>query len=234
MSMVTAGEAARRLGISRRRVAELWHAGALRGSKNSAGLSIELASVHERELIGAIPGRPWSGDIVWEVIAILSGEAGTPTDTSEASRRILKHDSPDLARRMVAAVDVERYDARDLERDRDDIRRSLALTGASALDRIERDRAARVVDQQEGQSIHGYVRHDDASRDAFLEEFDLVPSPTGDVFLHRFKSGTPRIADETPAALVAADCTRSTTTRIRRAGLDALERMRNAWLAERS
>lgn len=232
--MVTAGEAARRLGISRRRVAELWHAGALRGTKNSTGLSIDLASVHERELLGAIPGRPWSEDVVWEVIAILSGEASSTADTSEASRRILKHGSTELARRMVAAVDVERYDARDLERDRDAIRRSLALTGASALDRIVQGLGVRVVDQQLGQSIHGYLRHDDASRDAFFAEFDLVPSPTGDLILHRFKSDTPRVADETPAALVAADCTRSTTTRIRRAGLDALERMRNAWLAKRT
>ncbi|GAA4366042.1 hypothetical protein [Agromyces bauzanensis] len=218
MSMVTAADAAAQLGVTRRRIAELWGAGDLRGRKYSSGLLIELSSVHERQAIGPIEGRPWAEDVVWGVITSLSGaEAGS---NAEVRRRIASNDALSLGRRIAAAVITARFDARrpDLVRD------ALALTGESALDRLHERSTVRVVG--DSNMIHGYAP---AGIDAVISQYDLIESLTGEIIVHGFRSGEPRVHGATPLALVAADCLRSPNTRVRRAGLDAIERMRTAW-----
>lgn len=223
MSMVTAADAAHQLGVTRRRVAELWGEGFLRGTKTSAGLSIELTSVHERLSIGAVPGRPWSEDVVWGIITTLSGD--DEHLSLDVGRRIFRHDHEILGKRISASIVTARFEARN----RDAVRRALALTGESALDRLQSDVDVRVLDQLRGQPIRGYAREPFG---VLLEQHDLVEAVTGDIIVHGFRSGQTRIEGETPIALIAADCLRSTTTRVRRVGLDALKRMRDEWLAK--
>jgi len=218
--MVTAADAASQLGVTRRRVSELWQEGYLRGRKQSSGLSIELSSVHERRAIGPIQGRPWSEDVVWDVITTLSG---TTTRTgAEVRRRIELHDHLALGQRIEGAIITARFDTRN----RDQVRKTLALTGESAIERLQIGVSVRVVG--DARTVRGYAR---GSFGAFMREFDLVESVSGDIIVHGFRSGEVRVTGETPLALVAADCLRSTNTRIRRAGVDALERMRATWLA---
>ena len=223
--MVTAAEAAKLLGVSRRRVAELFRTGDLRGRKLSSGdLSIDVASVHEREFLGAFDGRPWSEDVIWEIVSALSrpsSEVG-----ANVGGRVASTDAGQLGRRITSAVTTRRFHARNSARVRDE----LHLTGESATDALASPGSAydRVVGSS--RAIHGYA----ADTERFIQEHELVEDLSGEVVLYRFRSGADRVHAATPIALVGADCLRSANTRIRGAGVDALERMRSAWLAQRT
>lgn len=220
MSLVPAADAARLLGVTRRRVSDLWRSGELHGRKHSAGLLIDLASVHEREAIGVIAGRPWGEDIVIGVISALSGDAASRSGV--IARRIVANDVQSLGRHIAAAVTTTRFEARHPER----LRRALALTGESAIDRLGSTPGDRLLGDTA--IIRGYAKDGIA---ALAEEHDLVESFSGPVVVHAFRSGVTRVDTQTPRALVAADCLRSDQARVRRLGLDALRSMRASWLS---
>lgn len=214
MSIVTAAEAAERLGVTRRRVSDLWRDGALRGRKLSSGaLLIELDSVMERQAVGAAEGKPWTDETVWSaVVALSDGARGGAGASADTIRRIRRNDAAALARRIRAAVAVRRYDVRRP----DEVRADLALTGASAIGAI----SDVIGDARE---LHGY-----ALVDRIEDRHDLVPSDIGNVVIHELKSG--RRIREVPAALIAADAAGDLSTRVRSAALAALEEMRQPWL----
>lgn len=219
MTAVPAARAAAQLGITRRRVSDLWRAGELRGRKYSSGLLIELDSVHEREAIGAVDGRPWLEDAVWNVIVALSGESESASQ--KVRRRIDANDGIALGRRIASAVTTTRFEARrpDL------VSAALMPTGESAIDRLEEATHERLLGTAD--VIRGYAP---VPLDALVAEYDLIESSSGPIVVHSFRSGAARVRDLTPLALAAADCFRSNRTRVRRIGLDALDRMREAWL----
>jgi hypothetical protein len=219
MTAVPAALAAAQLGITRRRVSDLWRAGELRGRKYSSGLLIELDSVHEREAVGAVDGRPWLEDAVWNVILALSGESGSASHT--VRQRIDSNDGLALGQRIASAVTTTRFEARrpDL------VREALTPTGESATDRLQETSGERLLGAAD--LIRGYPR---MPLDVLVAEYDLIESTSGPIVVHTFRSGTVRVRDVTPLALAAADCFRSTRTRVRRVGLDTLDGMREAWL----
>jgi hypothetical protein len=219
MTFVPAAEAGTQLGVTRRRVSDLWRAGELRGRKHSSGLLIDLDSVHEREALGSVSGRPWQEDVVWGVIGALSGKSAHSPSTVE--RRIVSNDALTLGRRIANSVTTTRFEARDPER----VSRALALTGESAIDRIDGVSHERLLGKVD--VIRGYARQ---PLSQLKEEYDVIESFSGSIIVHAFRSGTVRVQHVTPRALVAADCLRSTRTRVRRVGLDALSSMRETCL----
>jgi hypothetical protein len=219
MTMIPTADAAAQLGVTKRRISDLWRAGELRGRKHSSGLFLELTSVHERAAVGPVAGRPWSEELVWGIIEALS--EGRASATPETARRIGSHDALELGQRITAAVTTSRFEARDPAR----VRAALALTGESAVARLSTAADVRLIG--DAAEIRGYTR----DRDILIESHDLIESFSGPVVLHEFRSGQSRVEAEAPLALAAADCLRSADVRVRRLGLDALARLRQAWLA---
>lgn len=207
--------AARALGMSERRVRQLLTDGALTGTQLSGGTWIvDSASVRDRMGAVARRGRPWNEDIVWRTIVALS--AGDPAPAAVA-RRIQANDTATLAAKLGQATAVRRYLADDL----DEVKRALLLTGSSAIGQLTDDTV------EGSPELHGYAVDD------VVYDLDLLKDAEGEVVLHAFKSGRNRLeeTDAVPLALIAVDCAKDASVRVRRVGIEALETMRSRWLA---
>lgn len=231
MSWLTTDEAAGRLGVTRQRVGQMLGAGELEGRRVGArGWQVSLASVQERAHLDVNDGRPWSADTLRGVIEALSTSQRGGARTAEI---IVTTDADMIWRKVAQMVTVHRYVARRLDR----VREHVALTGESALDTLTTDLVG------ESRTLHGYIQ--DVRRTELATVGDVLPASmvTGDemqvaggrggsVAIHEIKGSDAAwvTGPVAPRALVAADCARSTTTRVHGAGLAALEEMRAEWL----
>lgn len=216
---ISTKEAARRLRVTPQRVLAMLHDELLVGRQVGRTWLVDEASVAVRASLGASAGRPWSMATMRRVIDALSdGTQLSQRDTALVRRT----DVEEIAAKVGQAIIVRRYSTKWMER----VTEQLALTGESEIDRIiataSRNLHATAPD------IHGYV-HDDDALEALVATARLVDDSTGNVFIYRIRdSAFPWT--ETPVALVAADCARSTTTRVRSAGIEGLQQMREQWL----
>lgn len=78
--------------------------------------------------------------------------------------------------------------------------------------------------------VCGYVRS--GTVEEYAKSHFMIPKPAGNDVIYDNTLPVDFGDDVMPAAVVAADLARSTDTRERSAGLRALERMRQEWLAE--
>lgn len=135
---------------------------------------------------------------------------------------IMRTSTDELAAKIGQAITVRRYSTKWMER----VAEHLTLTGESAIDRITTEPGRQLHAGARG--LHGYVRSGGSLR-ALTSAARLVEDSTGDVFVYRIRDDA-FPWQETPVALVAADCFRSTSTRVRSVGIDALGQMRAQWL----
>ena len=226
MSLVSSVEAAEKLQLTRQRVAMLLRNGQLIGEQTARGQwLINSRSINEYQARKSGPGRPWSAETSWALLAELDGHRSSTLTSSTAARvrsRIRDTEAAELARK-VATRTVARSFAAD---DRKKTAADLILTGRSAAEQIGTDlvRQDRVVE--------GYLRDVSETIEAFARRHLLVPDADGDVTI--FERPACALFDDGRAgdAVVAADLARSTDTRERSAGLGALEKARQEWLAK--
>ena len=212
--LMSTTEVAKELGLSRRRVTELVRDGALEAQRLSGDRwVIEERSLAQFQIRDRISGRPWDGDIAWEIIQVLSGLSDEVS--SRAALRLRKTEARTLAAQVQRLIDVEKYDARHL--DAQD--QHLFLTGDSAVN---------VIDPRiHGGSdvLHAYTDVDNAGR-----HFDAVRYGQGNLALYSWRDGKQRVVGMTPTALIAIDAARSGDARVRHTGYEFIEKGRQAWL----
>lgn len=184
---------------------------------------IDATSVQDRARADAGNGRPWADHTVEAIVEALSD--GIKIDPKSAYR-LRRTETNQLWRKIAQAFTVRRYNARNL----DTLHPHLALTGESAIEQI----GERLVGQ--ARSLHGYLHG--MSLQEFIDEAGLVAAGDGDLVVYQLRSGgmydggASWIGDEyARRALIAVDCARSASTRVRSTGIRALDEMRNTWLA---
>lgn len=216
---ISTTEAARRLQVSPQRVLSLLHDEQLAGRLVGRMWLVDETSVATRAALGMSAGRPWTAATIRRIVDAFSdgGRLGK-RDTG----LVMRTSAEGLAAKMGQAITVRRYSTKWMER----VAEHLTLTGASAIDRITTEPGRQLHAGARG--LHGYVRNGDAFR-TLTSAARLVEDSTGDVFVYRIHDDVFPWA-ETPVALVAADCVRSTSTRVRSVGVDALQGMRAQWL----
>jgi hypothetical protein len=224
MAEISVREAARRLGISERRTREMLRGRELVGRQIDGHIwQIDAASVQDRARVDAGNGRPWADHTVEAIVEALSDR--TKIDPKSA-QRLRRTETNQLWRKIAQAFTVHRFNARNL----DTLRPHMALTGESAMEQI----GERLVGQ--ARSLHGYLHG--MSLEEFIDESGLVVAGDGNLAIYLLRSGgvrdgaAPWIGDEyARRALIAVDCARSATARVRSTGVRALDDMRNMWLA---
>ena len=221
MSELTTSEAAKRLGLTRRRVLSMLRSGELQGRRIGDTWLVERHTVLSRELLGSAPGRPLSPNTTRAILDALSTGARL---TERHAGLVRSRETSALASSLARSVVVLRFASRDVER----AAALLNPTAESALDRIVDDVNGRLAGH--GRDTHGYPKG--LTLEELIDEALLVPDAEGAVRVYRFRDEVFPWG-ETPRALVAVDATRSEKARVRAAGLDALHQMRGAWLAAR-
>lgn len=220
---LTTDEAARRLGVSSRRVVDMLTSEQLAGEKIHRSWLVSATAVDERGRLTHAPGRPISAATARALISALTdGSRLTPRQEAIIRRR--------SAEQLVAAVSrsvrIERFATRRPELAAD----HLHPTGETAIARLGPDAGEALVGQ--GKHTHGYPRG--MSYDELVDHAMLVrDDENGRIVLHRFDDDIFPWR-ETPSALVAIDAARDDQARVRTAGLAAVERSRNSWLADRT
>ena len=218
---IATSEAARRLGISPERVGQMLRSGELVGRQvdDHNTWLVSLASVQDRARVDVGRGRPWADHTIAAVVAALSDGSRLDAKTAQRLRRT---NIDQLWRKIAQAVTVRRYSTRNTEI----ARRHLALTGESAIDRI----GEKLVG--ESRVLHGYLC--DIDLEDLIDDAGLVEDGEGNLAIHELRTSEPAWADGSyaPRALIAVDCAREASTRVRSAGLRALEGMRTQWLAQ--
>jgi excisionase family DNA binding protein len=220
MDFISTDEAARQLGVTSRRVVQLIDQGVLDGHRVKRDWLVSASSVRRRKTLTASRGRPMSPETARSLIDALDG------GTNLARRRadlLRTRDGEMLASAIAQSVVVDVFTTRDPLAASD----RLHLTGESALDQIASGLGNALVGT--AREVHGYLQA--ASLEALIDDAMLVRSDDGTVHIYRFRDG--RFPwGETPATLIAVDATRSPNSRVRAAGLEALEGKRGRWLAK--
>lgn len=212
--LMSTAEAAKELGLSRRRVTELVRDGALEAQRLSGDRwVIEERSLAQFQIRDRISGRPWDSGIAWEIIQVLSGVVDEISP--RAALRLRKADSRTLTAQVQRLIKVEKYDARHL--DAQD--QHLFLTGDSAVKAID----PRIHGGSD--VLHAYTDVDNVGR-----HFDAVRYGQGNLALYSWRDGKQRVVGVPPAALIAIDAARSGDSRVRNAGYEFIEKGRQAWL----
>lgn len=224
MNELTTDEARKRLDVSPQHIRGLLRAGKLEGRQLSSGAwLVDEDSLERRIALSVGRGRNWSAISSWALLAELSGEPHLVT-ISERTRarvreRIRLYDAEEIARRVAGRTKVTRYDADDRYFDAGT---EMVPTGEFALDVLDTD-----LTFQE-RTLEGYVS--EVSMADFVRSHMLIPDREGFIEIYD-DPGILAGRRNAPAAVVAADLARSTATRVRSAGVKALEEMRQQWLA---
>lgn len=220
MSFLTTDEAARRLGVTPRRIVQLLNQRLLDGRQVQRDWMVSAASVRQREALTTARGRPLTPQTARALIEALNNGTSLPARRGS----LLRSRNAELLSSAIAhTVSIETFMTRDpqlvLER--------LNLTAESALQRLTTGVGESLAGQP--QEIHGYPR--DASMEELIDDAMLVRSDEGTVHVYQFRDGL-FPWEETPTALIAVDSARSASSRVRAAGIDAFETKRTEWLAK--
>ena len=215
---ISTKEAARRLGVTPQRVLRMLRDQQLTGRRIERTWLVDEASVIARSTLTSMPGRPWAIQTTLRIIWALSNRQPLGARDAGALSRL---STDGVAAKIAQAVSVRRFSTRWIE----DVPQYLSLTGESAIDRITSNPWRQLHPTLH--SVHGYPRRGEELRDV-VRRARLVENPEGDVHLYEFE-GIDFPWDETPTALIAVDCSRSTAVRVRSVGLDALAEMKVRW-----
>lgn len=223
MDSLMTKDAAMALGVSQRQVTDLLQAGKLTGEQLGDGTwLVTPRSIAERRSLNAGAGRTWSAASSWAFLGELSGKPTKGLSQSTIARirrRIRTNSAEEIARKVAARTRAHRYTADNLDKTIVE----MVLTGKSAAHRIDSDLTSQT------RVVEGYLREGELQ--TFVRRHLLSLDENGDVTIYE-RSGELNV-DGTYAsdAVIAADLARSTATRERAAGIAALERMRQQWLA---
>ena len=224
MDSLLTKDAALALGVSQRQVTDLLHAGKLTGEQLGDGTwLVSPRSIAERRSFNTGAGRTWSAASSWAPLGELSGKSTNALSQSTIARirrRIRTSSAEEIARKAAARTNAHRYTADSLER----TTAELVLTGKSAAHRIDSELT------NQTRAVEGYVREGELQ--TFVRRNLLSADENGDVTIYE-RSGEFNVdGNYASDAVIAADLARSTTTRERTAGIAALEKMRQQWLAK--
>lgn len=224
MADMTATELAKRLGVTRRRATDLLASGAVAGRQVANGMWLADADSVSRYEYAARRGRGRALDTAtaWGLLWELSGvdpDWLTPATRSRMRRRIREAGAEELVRAVAGRTLARRYRAANAERAAE----GLIATGRAAVGRL----GTELIEDR--RRVSGYPRTGTA--DAYAEAHFMVADIAGQDVI--FENTLPIMYEEDamPAAVIVADLAVSTDTRERSAGLQALEGLKQAWLA---
>ncbi|BDO41631.1 hypothetical protein CELD12_11210 [Cellulomonas sp. NTE-D12] len=217
MSEMTTAEAARRLRVSQRQVERLIGRGEV-PARRTAGDAwvVDALAVNSLGRSRPVRGRPWSPEVAWGALWILSDLEAPWVDQRTRSRlssRLKSMEAPALVHACRRRADVARY--RVSESFLDELREVLVLSGTSAAEQYGlAEDAARV---------EGYCEAEKAAE--LRAKLRLVDDERGNVTLRatRFARVVNVGLRTVPTAVVAVDLAESYEARERDAGLRAVE-----------
>ena len=221
MDEMSTQEAAKRLGVSQRQIQRLVASHALRGEWTAGRtLLVDALDVNaRRHAAEQARGRPWSSDVSWGALWMLSGLEAAWLTATQRSR--LHHRLGELSVEVILArcrkrVSTGRYRAAPSALVA--LQRELVLSGASAHEVLNFGLAS------SSSGVEGYCL--ERARLDHVKRLALIVDPRGAVILH-----VPSRADvidgrrEMPLAVIAADLAGSNEVREREAGLAAMRRL---------
>jgi len=217
MSDMTTAEAARRLRVSQRQVERLISRGEV-PARRTAGDAwvVDAVAVNSLGRSRPVRGRPWSPEVAWAALWVLSGLEVPWVDQRTRSRlssRLAVKNAAGLVHACRRRADVARY--RVSHSFLDDVRGAVVLSGTSVAEQYGlAEDAARV---------EGYC---DAATSAKLRvKFRLIDDERGNVTLRATRLAHVLNVDlrSMPTAVVAVDLAESYEARERDAGLRAVE-----------
>ncbi len=219
MSEVTTAEAAGRLHVSQRQIQRLISSGEL-PARRTAGDAWVLDALAVNSLARSRPsrGRPWSPEVAWGALWMLSGLEAAWVDDRTRSRllgRLEGMDGADVVHGCRRRADVMR--CRMSESFFDDLRGSIALSGVSAAEQFGL--------AGDTTRVEGYCGVD--AWPGIRSTFHLVADARGNATI-RVTALTDVLAGPgaaMPKAVVAVDLAESYETRERDAGLRELEEL---------
>lgn len=224
MTDLTATQLAERLGVTKRRALDLLRTEEIAGRQlvNGTWLADSDAVVRYEVSASRGSGRRLDTATAWGLLWELSG---LEVDWLSAStrvrvrRRIRDSDASAITSAVSKRTRAYRFTAANAER----ASAGLIRTGRSAVNVINTDLI------EDTRQVSGYVRAGTVSD--YAKSHFMVPHVNGRDVLYENSLPVDYEADMMPAAVVAADLATSTDTRERSVGLQALEEMRQRWLA---
>lgn len=228
MAEITTSDVARRLGITHRQANRIVSSGELSVRKLSNGAWVvepdSLARFEVRRKSGA--GRKLSASTAWALLWELSGLDADwlPVRTrARVAGRIREADVEQLVRDVAGRTRGHRFRSANAERVVPDI----LATGRLAASRLDTDLI------EDGRRIAGYVPAGIEVND-FARSHFMAADPNGADVLFENTLPADYSGGVMPDAVIAADLALSTDTRERSAGIEALENLKERWLATRS
>lgn len=212
---MTVAESAALLGVTPRQVQRLASSGALEATVAPGGaLLLDGPSVLALSQLRAGSGRPWSPEVAWGALWMLSGLDAPwlkPHQVSRLRARLDDADAPRIvnATRRRATIEQFRVSPRVLP----SLRGEVARTGVSASAWEDA-----TLNEPE---LEGYVTETGLGN--LTVSFPMVHERGGNVTLRISESATRRIGDEMPEAVVAVDLASSSRRRERSVGLVMLD-----------
>jgi excisionase family DNA binding protein len=220
MPDMSTSEAARRLGVSRREVQRLVRSGDLAATRTVGdAYLIDPLAANARARADVERGRPWSPEVAWGALWLLS-DLEVPWLDYHQRRRLDQRLALITVDRLLAATrrraTVAQYRGGPLALEK--VRASLILTGASAPEGLHTELVP--ADSR----VDGYC--DERQARALVSRWQLTPDPEGAIVV---RTTTLRDVLERkgamPPGVVAADLGGSYDVRERAAGRRELERM---------
>ena len=244
MQWMGVGEAAKRLGVSVRRVRQLIEQGDLPASRIGKAWAIDSEAIDRRLSGGSPPGRPYSAQSSWRMAALADAivkdqrgnwhlvelksnppgglHAQQRWQAARALRNLLAHGDLDVVAAMLRSRS-ERVEHRYVHPSlmkRLSVDQRLVISGARAAENV----ADLIADNQ----VEAYVKVSQLS--AIEDDFGLLPAEPGkaNVILRLVDDQLSWMGSDAPLLLVAADLRDRDDARAREASNELFERLQGA------
>lgn len=223
---LTATQLAERLGVTTRRARDLLRSEEIAGRQLANGTWLADGDAVARYEVSASRGSGRTLDPVtaWGLLWELSGLDAdwlSASTRARVRRRIRDSGADALAAAVSKRTRAHRFTAANVARASD----GLIRTGRAVVSVLDTDLI------EDNRQVAGYVRS--GSVEDYAKSHFMIPTVAGRDVVYENSLPIDYEADTMPAAVVAADLAASTDTRERSAGLQALEEMRQRWLAAR-
>lgn len=224
MTDVTANELADRLGVTTRRARDLLRTDKIAGRQLANGMWLADSDAVARYelLVRKGSGRTLDVATAWGLLWELSGLDAdwlSASTRARVRRRIRDWDALMIASAVSKRSKAHRFTAANVER----ASAGLIRTGRAAADVLGSDLMA------DTRQVCGYVRS--GAIDDYAKSHFMIAQANGRDVLYENTLPIGYDLEAMPPAVVAADLATSTDTRERSAALQALEQMRQSWLA---
>jgi len=224
MTELTASELAERLGVTKRRALELLRTQIISGHQLANGTWLaDGASVVRYQLSAPKgSGRTLDGATAWGLLWELSGLRAdwlSASTYARVRRRIRERTPADIVALVSSRTKPHYFTAANVER----ASKGLIKTGRAASDQISSDLLS------DTRHVCGYVRSGNVTE--YARSNFMIARPTGLDVIYDNTLPFEYEGERMPPAVIAADLANSTDTRERSAGLSALTKLRDQWLA---